>query len=124
MRHPCKRQAADRRDCDRIARTAEHHAMKGVCERFCGGKTPLPQKIKRLCGPIPPEIQQVALAFANLQAERHDADYDTEMSVLKSHALAQVQTAELAFKAWTKVRKSPEASVFLAALLFPKNFDR
>jgi hypothetical protein len=52
-----------------------------------------------------------------LQDARHDADYNLSASFDRVDVLQKVRLVREAFGAWRQVRSSPNAAVFLAAML-------
>ena len=98
--------------------------MKSVCRSWAEGtKAGLPLKIASLAvEPIEIELKEVAATFVLLQNARHVADYDATQTLNRSESDALVAQSEEAFRAWNAVRSRPNAAVFLAALLFEKQW--
>jgi len=65
-------------------------------------------------------LKAVARAFAQLQEQRHIADYDNTIFWTKTEALAQVKSAELAFAAWKAIRNEQIAQAYLVSLAVKK----
>jgi hypothetical protein len=63
-------------------------------------------------------------AFVDLLEARHQADYDLGKQWIRLDILNHVQRAQHAFTEWAKVRRTPNAAVFLAALLLQKHWGR
>lgn len=100
-----------------IRRGFTHREMQQLCRQFAAG-SPGQQTSQLLQGPISPELKVVAAAFVALQDARHEADYDLAVTFTRSRALQSVQRARSAFASWAVIRSDPNATVFLAALLF------
>jgi hypothetical protein len=99
-----------------VQRGFAHRDMQDVCRQFATGSAgkgtaPLLQP------PLEPELRQVARAFVELQDARHDADYNLSASFDRVDVLQKVRLVREAFGAWRQVRSSPNAAVFLAAML-------
>jgi hypothetical protein len=73
---------------------------------------------------ISAELRLVATTFSQLQQQRHFADYDITFTTVRSLALTRVEEAENAFAAWTVVRNTDEAAVFLTALAFASQWSK
>jgi hypothetical protein len=105
---------------ERTQRALLHTSMYKAAKSFSKpGPRPrnLPADIG-LPGPVSPEMMAIAKGFVLLQDERHSADYDINQPFDRTKALALVTTAENIFAAWTKEKKSGNAPVFLASLMF------
>ena len=109
---------------DRVQRAFVHEEMKKVCEQFRKGNisnlSPALQDL--VAAPIDPAFAMIADAFVELQEARHSADYDVSDTFTKPDVLAKIALAEQAFLDWEKVRGTPNANVFLAALLLQKQW--
>lgn len=66
------------------------------------------------------KLQAVAVAFVQLQQERHSADYDNTKLWADSDALSLVNHARVAFDNWRAIRHTPAAQEFLLSLLIGK----
>ena len=66
---------------------------------------------------IPQDLRKIALAFTNLQAERHRADYNYAARLTRIDVQARVSQVKSAFEQWATVRKHPAADYYLIALL-------
>jgi hypothetical protein len=103
----------------RMQRTFRHEAIKQVCARFL--QTPLSATLANLIeAPASPEMRVVALAFTQLQDARHSADYDLNATWDREDARHYVLMTGDAFKAWSLVKKRPEANIFLICFLLQK----
>lgn len=98
-----------------VARCFEHKHMKQTCRAFASSTAqgPWRSQVPR----VPPDLVDVAAAFADLQEARHRADYDPQRRWKKTQAEAYLELAENAFRAWDRVRATTEAQTFLLALL-------
>jgi uncharacterized protein (UPF0332 family) len=105
---------------NRTQRALNHNSMYKAAEAFSlSGARPrnLPADID-LLGPVSAELISIAEGFKRLQDERHAADYDISQSFDRIKVLELVETAENIFVAWRKEKKSGNAPVFLASLMF------
>ena len=107
----------------RIARSFGHAEMRQVCRSISEGHPSLPLR-ELQPGGFSPEIVLVAESFANLQDERHRADYDLSAIYTRVESIDLVDVAESAFRAWKRVREREEANIFLAALLFTNRWSK
>ena len=92
--------------------------MRNVCLEYTG--LPLNaagQSITPAGQTIPRQILDIAKTFEVLQTARHEADYDTAVTLSHPDADAEVMLAEVAFLDWTAVQGDPAADTFLAELL-------
>jgi hypothetical protein len=74
--------------------------------------------------PISQELASVSNGFKDLQEARHTADYDVLKQYNPGDELALVQQAEKIFKDWNTEKNSKNAPVFLAAMIFGKDWNR
>ena len=99
-----------------VSRAFDHGEMKQASQAFAENR--LPREVAALAGPvIPADLQLVAQNFADLQPNRHDADYKIDRTFTRGEVLDLVGKAEEAFEAWGRIRKQPIARVFLISLL-------
>ncbi len=97
-----------------LARAFDHGTMKNASNQIQNkNKFPFtgenPQTVSRL--------RAVTMAFAQLQQERHTADYDGTRIWIRSEALEQVDAAMLAFSDWKAIRRKRIAQAYLVSLL-------
>ena len=97
--------------------------MKQTCYRF------LTKRIVEDLAPllhtgVSPEVLSIAETFVKLQEQRHLADYDVGISFTRADTLASVVETRRVFADWKLIRETNEATVFLAAILFGKRWDR
>jgi len=62
-------------------------------------------------------LRFVALTFAQLQEDRHFADYNLTKDISSIDALAQVKSAERVFHVWPSIRASQIAQEYLVSLV-------
>ena len=74
--------------------------------------------------PISKELASIAKGFEELQAARHTADYDVIKQHYPADALSLVEKAESIFKDWKVEKTFPNAPVFLAALIFGRDWNK
>jgi hypothetical protein len=67
---------------------------------------------------LPPELRHVAQTFLELQARRHEADYDLTQRFNRRDVLALCDKVEQAMRNWESIRNEPIARLFILALLF------
>lgn len=63
------------------------------------------------------DLRNVAKVFAELQEQRHTADYDNTKFWTKTDALAQVVSVQQAFGSWKNIRNERIAQAYLMSLL-------
>lgn len=117
-----------------IQRTFNHGDMRAVCKGFAeghrsaiGGKTPgnPPLATRGLISlPLDGKLFDVVQAFVDLQEARHDADYNPTKRWNRLDVMNHVQTARQAFADWAAIRHSPDAAVFVVALVLQKQWAR
>jgi hypothetical protein len=66
----------------------------------------------------------VAEAFVELQIYRHRADYELTQVFDRIKVLGIIARANSAISAWNRVRNTPNANVFLTALLINSRWNR
>ena len=91
--------------------------MKQVCDEIARGRLTGPLAVV-LNQPVESELQDVARVFVELQQLRHQADYDVDYAASRTDVLQKILMAEEAFEKWRRLRRNPNAIVFLTALLF------
>lgn len=72
---------------------------------------PLPEMISA-------SLSSIATGFRLLQEQRHEADYNVSHAFDRLEVLGLVEIAENIFQDWDTEKTSPNASVFLASLMF------
>lgn len=65
-------------------------------------------------------LKYVAKIFAQLQEQRHTADYDNATFWTKTEALTQVASVQQAFSTWKSIRKERISQAYLMSLLVKK----
>lgn len=109
-----------------IARSFEHRSMRKVCEAY---KAPTTQNFAKVYSPMlppspDPRLFAVAEAFCRLQEARQAADYDMQAVISPSDARGNVRAAVKALGDWQAISATPEARVFLTALLLADRLTR
>jgi uncharacterized protein (UPF0332 family) len=94
----------------RVARAFQHGSMKEFCRSY---RRPDTNSIGSV---VPAQLRQIAFEFIALQDARHQADYDTGVSVTHGQADIDVMRAETAFLDWAAIQSHPEATNFLQEL--------
>jgi hypothetical protein len=114
-----------------VRRAFNHGQMRQICSNFVQGSAgksgnksipPVTQNLLTL--PLDPALVTVLEAFVDLQEARHQADYDLAKQWNRLDVLNHVQTARQAFIEWAKVRQTPNAAVFMAALVLQQHWTR
>ncbi|MGH6989042.1 MAG: hypothetical protein ACREFD_10650 [Stellaceae bacterium] len=101
---------------ERVQRAFAHGEMKRVCNQI--QRSSLSPTLDQLFSkPLEPELRTVARAFVELQDARHGADYDTSEPIARLEAAQKIYLADQAFEAWDAIKNTPNATIFLAALL-------
>jgi len=104
----------------RASRAFSHGEARTVCEMFSSGTG-----IKDLTSdPLEPQLIDVAASFVQLQEARHQADYDLTESFDRVQVLGYVRQARQAAVSWKAIRETPNANVFLAALLLHNRWNK
>jgi hypothetical protein len=117
-----------------VQRTFNHGEMRNVCRNFfdghqavSNGKKPgqPPAATRKLISlPLDPRLFNVVQAFIQLHEARNDADYDLASQWNRMDTLKHIQKSRQAFADWHAVRGSPNATVFVTALLLQKHWGR
>jgi len=107
----------------RVQRAFAHSDMKAVCQQFSHGRLDKPTS-HLISPPLQNEIASVAAAFVSLQEMRYQADYDTSTVFNRIDVLQKIEMARQAFDDWHSVRRQPNASVFLTALLLQRYWGK
>ena len=102
-----------------VRRAFTHADMIAACRAVQKGSPP-----RFMSRPAASGIVTVARAFEDLQEARLAADYDVEKTIDAADAAQALFLAETAFSAWSAVRTSPDAQVFLLAMLLGKRLSR
>ncbi len=95
--------------------------MRSVCALFAkpnGGVKDL------TTSPLELELTEIAAAFVQLQEVRHQADYDLVEVFNRSQVLEYVALAREAMSKWQAVKNTPNANVFLTALLLHNRWNK
>ena len=95
-----------------LARAFSHVDIKRASRAFVAGMLPVFGAVT-----VPTELKFVAEAVVDLQEERQRADYDFSTRFARREVLSLIARAELAFRAWSEVRRRSAAHLFLTMLL-------
>lgn len=109
----------------RVVRAFDHALMRKVCHLFRQGeftRSPILETLVAL--PVEPDLILVAEAFTALQDGRHAADYDLTAEFPPIEAGRLLTYAVEARDAWLRIRDTPNAAVFLTALLLHERWNR
>jgi hypothetical protein len=98
--------------------------LRAVTGRPARNKNIPPSTRSLLTFPIDPSLIRVLDAFVELQATRHQADYDLAQVWPRLEAEDYVRLARAAFADWARIRATPNAAVFLTALLRRRHWGR
>jgi uncharacterized protein (UPF0332 family) len=100
-----------------LARAFDHGLRKAASNRVQNiQKFPFTREDPKVAS----ALRSVAKIFAQLQGERHTADYDNTTFWTRSEALTHAEVAERAFAAWRSVRNQQIAQEYLVSLLVRK----
>ena len=105
----------------RALRAFAHGEMKNACEQIAKSSNVL---LDLFVAPLEAELKTVAEVFVELQQQRHLADYDLSQSFNRIKVVGIVAKANSAIAAWSRIRNSPNANVFLAALLLNNRWNK
>lgn len=112
---------------ERTQRALLHTQMRKVARAFsqAAGRRAkdMPDDIE-LPDPVSNKLASIAAGFEELQDARHTADYDVLVRFESTDALTLVQRAENIFLDWKTERNSRNAPVFLAAMIFGKDWNK
>lgn len=112
---------------ERVLRALEHSSMKQTARDFCAEPSITDSVLKDLLrdpAAVSPQLKSVAKAFAELQAARHEADYDLTAQFDSVRAQGLVASAEQLFTDWSAERGTDDARVFLASMSFRKAWSK
>ena len=102
----------------RVARSFDHRVMRTVCQDYNNAPPNAAGVLVTAAGQVvPPQIQEIASHFIELQKMRNQADYDTGIGLTHAEADIAVLRAEAAFLDWQAIHTDPASSTFLAELL-------
>jgi uncharacterized protein (UPF0332 family) len=102
-------------------RAFTHGEMRNACEQFTKSSNIFARLLVR---PVETQLQTVAEAFVELQIYRHRADYELTQIFDRIKVLGIIARANSAISAWDRVRNTPNANVFLTALLINSRWNR
>ncbi|MGA3264670.1 MAG: hypothetical protein ABSC47_11575 [Terracidiphilus sp.] len=112
---------------ERTQRALDHKQMLKVAKAFsqAGAKRAkdLPDDIV-LPDPISQELASISNSFKELQEARHTADYDVLKQLDPTDAPTLVRQAEKIFQDWKTERSTNNAPVFLAAMIFGRDWNK
>lgn len=119
---------------DVVRRAFGHSEMNNVCKGLIAvntakqngkqtGACPLSTQ-SVLSFPLDTSLLVVLDAFVELQEARQKADYDLSDEWNRDYVLEKIEMVREAFAAWDIVRDSPNAAVFMSALLLQKQWGR
>lgn len=90
----------------RLARQFDHKRMKEA-SAFAAKRSP-----------VGSDLFVVGNTFVNLQEKRHDADYDLTVAFSVVDVSVDLNSADLAFQSWERIRQQVPAQGYLFSLLF------
>ncbi|MFN7922284.1 MAG: hypothetical protein U0Q16_19430 [Bryobacteraceae bacterium] len=97
-----------------LGRAFDHGPMKQASSRVANPQvSPYPGEDPQVVD----GLRFVALTFAQLQEDRHFADYNLTKNISAIDALAQVKSAEKVFQVWPSLRVSHIAQEYLVSLV-------
>lgn len=100
-----------------IERAFQHGAMKSVSLQF---KKQFWRDWHGIQQSIPPAIRTIASTFADLQDDRHMADYDNHEPWTLTEVEDILKATRSAFRDWDSIRTDPMAGNYLLAMLLSK----
>jgi hypothetical protein len=106
---------------NRSRRAFTHQEIKNACSLFAkptGGVDGL------TTNPLAPELTEIAQTFVDLQEARHKADYNLAETFDRVQVLGYVKRARDALAKWKIVKGTPNANVFLSALLVNSRWNK
>lgn len=107
-----------------VRRAFVHADMKSLCRQFAG-RTGLSEHLRVLVSlPLDPGLILMATTFIVLQNARHAADYDMSQSFTRFYVLNLIRAVQATFDGWSAIKTTPNAAVFLTALLLNRQWSR
>jgi hypothetical protein len=107
-----------------VRRAFIHADMKSLCRQFAG-RTALSEHLRALVSlPLEPGLTFMATTFVDQQNARHAADYDMSQSFTRFEVLDMIRDVQTALDDWSRIRATPNAAVFLTALLLNRQWSR
>jgi hypothetical protein len=100
-----------------MERGFQHGVMKSVSIQFQKQTWLDWQGIRQ---PIPAAIREIASTFADLQDERHAADYDNHEQWTVRDVQEILEITRSAFQHWSSISADPMAGNYLLAMLLSK----
>lgn len=101
-----------------VQRSISHAQIAKVCELFTRPLDRVPDPWRAVIEPpLDDRLVDVARTFRELQAARHDADYDTTAQFDLALAEHWHARAVHAYECWSSLRSTPNGAAFLAAVL-------
>jgi|tagenome__1003787_1003787.scaffolds.fasta_scaffold19677877_2 uncharacterized protein (UPF0332 family) len=97
-----------------FARTFEHGEMKAICAQFA--KDQLPRRLRSVVPSVSPVLRHIATTFVDLQAARHEADYNLAKRFSRNEAIVLILRAGVAYDEWVALPWNKEADAFVVAL--------
>ena len=103
-----------------VTRAISHQVIREVCKVFAGASSD--DRIKKVLDGhgIPDDLVTIARTCHNLQAYRHEVDYNFIRSFTKEDAIDIIEETEEAHKKWETIRDNEATKVFLTALIVHK----
>lgn len=106
-----------------VHRAFAHAEMKAVCKIFL--RREMRAHLANLVvPPVAIDLIVVAQAFIAMQEGRHVADYDVSATFTRTEVQERLDHTERAFHAWARIRGTPNANVFLAAMLLDRKWAK
>lgn len=97
-----------------LSRVFDHAHMKAASNRVQDMRL---YPVREESAAVVADLRVVAKTFAQLQEQRHIADYDNARFWTKTEALFQVASVERAFDVWRRIRKQRIAQDYLLSLM-------
>lgn len=101
-----------------IRRTINHQQIRKACDAINTSQKTAPGSWRNLLSfPLPVEIIAVARVFIELQDARNIADYESLETFSEGEVRTFHRRATRAYAVWLSIRHTPDAAVFLTAVL-------
>ena len=107
----------------RMRRAFAHSDMALVCRQFDTSNFS-PALRSLVSTPIEPDLKLLAKDFITLQEMRLTADYDLSSDVDVLDAASAYGMVDRAFERWSRIKNTPNTTVFLTALLLGRHWNR
>lgn len=108
----------------KLGRTFNHGEMLEAARAFANGQAPAALQPVGIPGFPSSDLKLVAEAFVSMQQHRHAADYDLARTFTRAEVNGFIEQVESAFAAWTRIRATDGARLFLGCFQLWKTWNK